>query len=387
MNRWLAIAACLVLSGGVWMGAKAMHRATAQSGTVAPKEVAAAPARLVADADRVCPGTIGPPRGDDPGRTPDLLAHVRAGDWAGVRMDLAMGAAVPAGLTKSQAARVERERLSLGLYQAARLGDVAGVRRAVAAGAEPDVSLAMDDVLSPLAAAARCDQVEAIRALTQAGARVDLPLTYVVGKGEYANSTALAWAAESDAAEAARALIALGADVNAQETVRVHGREGLGRRVLDRAASEKMRRLLREAGAVGAPDSPLRCDESYALGQVLLTPSDRDRFAVAMLGHDKAPLTPEAGCLWSLGEVRGRDGRVYQAVQYLGPIPPAGQWPDARVLLVRQGAYIGYFPDVRLRAENGVLVEDGPDAPTTFEIGRGGPQGDRTARFVAAATS
>jgi ankyrin repeat protein len=91
------------------------------------------------------------------------------------------------------------------LSEAARLGNVAGIERLIAAGAHPNVFEGMDE-WTPLLWAASFGHVAAIAALMKAAARVDVASSY--------GTTPLMGAAQSGQAAAVAALLAAGADVH-----------------------------------------------------------------------------------------------------------------------------------------------------------------------------
>jgi hypothetical protein len=107
----------------------------------------------------------------------------------------------------------DREQLkrSLSLIPAAARGDLAELRRLISRGADPNIDVPVDFALSPLAWAARCDQVEAVDLLVRSGARVNKPLGWGIGRANYTNSSALIWASRGAADRAVERLLQLGA--------------------------------------------------------------------------------------------------------------------------------------------------------------------------------
>lgn len=183
-------------------------------------------------------------------QSPHLLAAMRAGEWDRVRILFHMGAAIPPGLTPSERGRLERESLSVDLVDAARRGDVHGIRDLVRRGADPNVAIPIDDAATPLAWAAACNQTDSIRTLIALGAQVDRPFLTSRGRAISYGNTALGYAAHFGSTDAMRLLIAEGADVNARNrNVSLEG-EPLGRgRILEGAGTSAARAVLEAAGA------------------------------------------------------------------------------------------------------------------------------------------
>jgi hypothetical protein len=182
--------------------------------------------------------------------TPALALAIRSDDWVKARQILLFGPIEPSGLTIEQAARLKTERASIRMIRAAAVGDVAELDRRVAEGGDPNINIAMDETMTPLAWAAKCNNVAAVKYLISKGAKVNDPVVYAIGRGEYRNSSALMWATRLGSEGAVAVLLKAGADPNMQVRFKVLGvGDGLGETALLLSPTPSLTRRLLAAGA------------------------------------------------------------------------------------------------------------------------------------------
>lgn len=184
----------------------------------------------------------------DPENVAGLAESIKAGRWKEVRAYLYENVPEPDHLRPDERARVRQERLSVGLYEPARRGDVEEIRRLLRLGANPNITVEYDDMASPLAWAALCNHAAAVRVLLDGGVDPDQQFWWGHGNS-YEGGTAIFFAARFGSADAMRLLIQRGADVNA--VMRAKDRDGhpTGEsRPLDWAETSEVRGILEQSG-------------------------------------------------------------------------------------------------------------------------------------------
>lgn len=150
-----------------------------------------------------------------------LASAARSGDLAAIDRRVAEGAEIDAQDLQGNTA----------LYQAARAGHADAVERLIEAGADPDLANSFGSTAAHVAA--RYGHVEVIRALGRAGADLDLrnrgidagmrPLGSATGslaRGDVPGATPLMRAASAGQLEAAKALVEAGATLPAPDAIR-----------------------------------------------------------------------------------------------------------------------------------------------------------------------
>lgn len=190
------------------------------------------------------------PRPRDPAAEDRFPQAVREGRWDEARWYLYRGVTKPGDMTATEERQLRREELSLALFEPARLGDVAEVRRLLRLGADPNTWIELDDVATPLAWASACNRVDVVRALLDGGANPNQRFWWGHGPS-YKDSTPLFFAARFGSTETARLLVKRGADVNAVSigTDRWDETRHWRSQPLDWAETREMKAFLRSKGA------------------------------------------------------------------------------------------------------------------------------------------